>query len=262
MIREVRIRLQEKQQLAPDTMLLRFAAAELAGLFQPGQFLELSGSGLLKRPFGLMEQDPAAGTVAVGIKMIGPRSRELGALSLGAEIDAIGPLGHGFALEGCQELLAIGGGSGIFPLYAALARARELAIPAHLIAGFADPAAAYPRELAERLGADTLYSADHGVLDLQGNAADALEAFLAQHSLPPQTLLISCGPAPMMRRVRDIAAERGYACQLSLEERMACGLGLCLTCAVDIRTRDGQLRRVRCCHEGPVFAGSEVVFAN
>ncbi|MDO5033269.1 MAG: FAD-binding oxidoreductase [Eubacteriales bacterium] len=254
------LELKAKEVLSPDSYLLKFKAGDLAGQFTPGQFLEADCGGYIFRPFGLMHQDPVAGELWLGVKVVGESSRFLVELPLGAKVEVHAPLGRGFQVANFQEILAVGGGSGIFPLYEVLKTSAQEGKSTHLVCGFRSEAEAYPRQLFSTWAQELYFSSDQGGLDFTGHAGACLDHFFAERTFRPQTLLIACGPLPLLRYVRDFAQARNLACQLSLEENMACGLGLCAGCSIDIRNEKGELDRVRCCVEGPVFPGNQVVF--
>lgn len=254
------IYLKDKAQLSPDSYLLKFSSPELAGQFQPGQFLEVDCGGYIFRPFGLMAQDPDQGEICLGVKVVGPRSLYLTQLSLGQAVKVHAPLGQGFRLDGYEELIAVGGGSGIFPLYELLHACKQQGIQTYLICGFRSEREAYPRELFAPLESEVYFSSDQGGLDFTGHAGACLENFATGRSFSSKTLLAACGPMPLLKFVRDFARKKQVDCQLSLEENMACGLGLCAGCSVDVRAENGDIARVRCCLEGPVFDGRRLVF--
>lgn len=259
---EHELKLIHKERMAPDTVRLDFFAPEAAALGEPGQFFELETSGLLRRPFGLMHRDPQKGLLSFGIKIVGPQSRWLSALETGSCIKAHGPLGHGFPLSGVKHLVAVGGGSGIFPLCEAVKTVTAQGGSADLICGFRSEEDAYPKAYFEQFGCRCFFSSDRGGLDFHGHAGLALEAFLQKHPCPKDSLLIACGPKPLLKFCRDFALRHELQCRVSLEERMACGLGICLGCAVDVKDGQDGVKRVRCCVEGPVFDAEELVWEN
>ncbi len=254
------IQLTGKNQLSKDAYLLKFSAEDLAGKFQPGQFLEVDCGGYIFRPFGLMAQDQEQGEIWLGVKVVGPSSLYLAELPLGQKVKVHAPLGQGFELEGFDEVIAVGGGSGIFPLYELLRVSQHFGKATRLVCGFRSEAEAYPRELFSPLTDELYFSSDQGGLDFTGHAGACLEQYFAHREFSAHTLLAACGPIPLLRYVRDFARVKHLVCQISLEENMACGLGLCAGCSVDVRTEQGEIARVRCCLEGPVFEAASLVF--
>ncbi|MDO5015813.1 MAG: hypothetical protein Q4E09_02205 [Eubacteriales bacterium] len=257
---EYHARLIIKRYVNPTTYILDFACAELAGRFQPGQFLEIDCGGYICRPFALMHQDEERGIIRVGVQIVGESSRRLAGLPLNSLVKLIGPLGNGFELAPYKRVIGIGGSSGIFPLYAALESVAEAGGETALICGFGSVEQAYPRETFEELPGPVYYSSDTGGLDFTGHAGACLEHYFGDLEQDPDLLLLACGPRPLLAYVQKFAADRQIDCQLSLETYMGCGLGLCTGCAVDVLGKDGHLERLRCCVDGPCFDSKLVVF--
>ena len=243
----------EREIWSSDTQVLSFEAPELAGNWKPGQFLEISCGGLLFRPFAIMDE-PAPGIIRIGVKMVGERSRYLCQLEAGTVLEAHAPLGNGWSIPPGRKVLALAGGSGIFPMITVLKQAAE----SMLICGFRNPESAYDKKLPG-LPQRILYSSDTGGLDFYGNAYQALLSYINEHPIDGTWTLLACGPKALLKSCQSYALEKHIDCQLSLEEHMACGLGLCLGCAVDVRDEQGNLQRVRCCVEGPVFDARRVI---
>lgn len=256
---ETDIRLVQRTFLAPDLVRLDFYSPELAGQFEAGQFIEIQTLGLIKRPFAVMAQNSQEGTLSVGIKVVGKNSALLASLSPGASLKAVGPLGCGFDWHDSDHLILVGGGSGIFPLLMTAHCAQEKGIESTLIFGFRSPETAIDKNLIATSRCEILFSSDTGGLDFKGHAGEALSHRFQSETLSEKTLLGACGPKPLLAFCKEFARQKGIFCQLSLEERMACGVGLCLGCVVDIQDEKGQLDRVRCCVDGPVFDAERVI---
>jgi dihydroorotate dehydrogenase electron transfer subunit len=116
----------------------------------------------------------------------------------------------------------------------------------------------------EAAGCQVLFASDEGDMDIKGHAAQGLAQLLSQLPAQPRRAILTCGPKPMMQAVAEIAAAEQISCQVSLEERMACGIGICLVCICKTKSRsaDGkdQLTHARCCVDGPVFQAEEVIW--
>lgn len=253
--------LHAKEALNADTVALVFQRPEGFGKTLPGQFLQLSAGQFLRRPYGIFWDDSRRGLLAIGVKVIGPGSRFLAALQPGEALEGLGPLGNGFLCLREQAplireqglVIAVGGGSGIFPLFAALQHAKRLGARCMMVAGFRRPSEAFLQEAFQELCEDSLYCSDQGGLDLHGHAGQGLETLAQGLPADARPTLLACGPVPLMRACQAFAKAKGWPAFVSLEERMACGIGLCLGCAVDVEGPSG-LERLRCCLEGPVFA--------
>ena len=254
--------LKQSYQLSSDTVRLDFFVTELAGMFQPGQFLEIETNGLLKRPFACMYQDPENDIISIGVKIVGDKSRYLSELAIGSKLKLFAPLGHGFRLKNSKKLIAVGGGSGIFALTEACRQTAAKGGEVYFFCGFRNENDAYDKELLEIDQCHYYRSSDMGGLDYHGNAVEAMRNILNRDKISlDDALLIGCGPKGMLRACKEFAAENNLSCQLSLEENMACGLGYCLGCAVDIIDENGKNTRVRCCVEGPVFDAEKLILS-
>ncbi len=257
----------EKILLDPQTALLTLDAPAVARTASPGQFVQLSTSRFLRRPISILSADRARGTVELGIRAAGTGTEELIGMAAGTAVSVIGPLGRGFSLENTGELIAVGGGIGLFPVIFALEDAKRLSIKTTLIAGFRSEAQTLLPERLRNLADRSVFSSDAGGLDFHGNAAEALSSELSASAESPggnsgRAKIITCGPVPLLRAVAAIAAGRGIPCDVSLESRMACGIGVCLGCAVPVLDRAGEIAYERCCYEGPVFDASRVAWRN
>ncbi len=250
----------EKRQLNDCNVLLTLKGDEISQTAVPGQFVNLSCSLFLRRPFGICSVDPQSGTFTVGIRTVGKGSQELSRLTPGAVVSVLGPLGQGFSLEGVEKLITVGGGTGIFPLYFLQSKAQELGIPTIAINGFRSQKESFFLSEFNDVSSACVLTSDEGDLGLKGTVLAALEA-LTPESYANATLC-TVGPTIMMKKTAEWAAQMGLPCYVSLEERMACGVGICLVCVCKTKalTEQQPFHHVRCCKEGPVFAASEVVW--
>ncbi len=259
---EYQAEITDNRQLNSQTFLLKLEAPELCARAQPGQFVHLSCNHFLRRPFGIMSVERETGLLSLGIRIVGDGSRWLSECRPGSRLSVLGPLGHGFVLDGYRRIITVGGGSGVFPLHFVQQACREQGIESYAVCGYRSREESVITENYARLGCGTLFASDQGDMDIPGNAAQALRQLL--QTLPPieGTAVLTCGPKPMMRAVAELAADCHLPCQVSLEERMACGVGVCLVCVCRIKAeREGKdERHLRCCVEGPVFRAEEVVW--
>ncbi len=272
------------RELLPGLMLYRIQDPFLASCARPGQFVNLkTPDGFLRRPISLCRIRPGEGAVDIGIRALGAGTRALCRMGCGERIDWIGPLGRGFLLpprsnQGTSDdadrpdrplLLAVGGGIGIFPLLGLLEEARARGMGTLSVLGFRDPSQAFLlrefREISDR----SLFASDTGGLDHHGNAVEAVRQLLSDPSVRQAVgkgglRMAACGPHPMMKAVARLAEDLGIPCQVSLEQRMGCGTGVCLVCACEVRRKNPEggpaTDYVRCCREGPVFDAREVVW--
>lgn len=217
----------------------------------PGQFISIytkDGSRLLPRPISLCEVDKENGRLRIVYRVVGYGTGEFSGYGPGDTISVLGPLGNGFPLKGKKAFL-IGGGIGIPPM---LQLAKFLNCEKQIIVGYRDQLF-----LTEDLKAyGTVYIAtEDGSCGTKGNVMDVI----AENNLTAD-VIYACGPTPMLRAVKAYAEERGIECYLSLEEKMACGIGACLACVCKSKEVDdhSHVHNKRICKDGPVFLSTEV----
>ncbi|MCW5829873.1 MAG: dihydroorotate dehydrogenase electron transfer subunit [Deltaproteobacteria bacterium] len=222
---------------------------------RPGQFYmvrpAIGSAPLLPRPLApfLDTRDE----IAFGIRVIGDGTRRMIAAMKGEPWTVLGPYGNGFdaPVTPREKIWLVGGGIGVPPLV-------------HL-------ASQYPSDYTAIIGAKTggelhwtrqfggagvFLSTDDGSEGFRGTAADLLRHLLSRATKPDR--IITCGPHPLMAATAAICRAANIRCDVSLEERMACGTGICISCVCRIRTPDGNYRHARVCAEGPVFPAEEV----
>jgi dihydroorotate dehydrogenase electron transfer subunit len=244
----------------PSAFLLELNCAGIAPEAIPGQFVQVRVSGgtdpFLRRTFSLCGVDPSAGTISLLVDVVGPGTRILCEMRCGGKLDIIGPLGAGFDLHFGKPgpVVLVAGGVGVAPL---------LFLAERLVTGGLRPVTfllgvrtAEHRAVLDGMldaGVAVMYATDDGSAGYPGFVTGLLGE---QIPLLNPGAIYACGPHPMMQAVATLAARAGIPCQVSLEERMACGIGACLGCAVQLT--DGSM--VRSCKEGPVFDSGRVAW--
>ena len=218
----------------------------------PGQFLSLysaDGSRLLPRPISICEIDSEEGRLRIVYRVVGEGTKEFSALKAGDTVDVIGPLGNGFTQKEGKSIL-IGGGIGIPPM---LALAKALPGQVQVVLGYRN-SELFLKEEFEKYAA-VYVSTEDGSVGTKGNVIDATR----EHALEADTIY-ACGPMPMLRGVKAYAGEKGIEAQISLEERMACGIGACLACVCQTKNKDSHsnVNNARICKDGPVFDATQV----
>ena len=173
-------------------------------------------------------------------------------MKAGDTIPVIGPLGNGFPLEKAEgkKAFLMGGGIGVPPI---LELAKQLNCEKQIVVGYRDEQT-FLKEQFEENGA--LYiSTEDGSVGTKGNVMHAI----AENNLTAD-IIYACGPTPMLRAIKTYAEENGIECYISLEERMACGIGACLACVCKSKEKDhhSNVHNKRICKDGPVFLSTEV----
>jgi dihydroorotate dehydrogenase electron transfer subunit len=224
---------------------------EIADQARAGQFISLycnEGSRLLPRPISICEIDRENGTLRLVYRVLGKGTEEFSKMKEGDTITVMGPLGNGFTPEGSKALI-IGGGIGIPPM---LELAKTLDCEKDIVLGYRD--VLFLNEELEAYG-NVYVSTEDGSVGTKGNVIDAI----LEHNLDAD-IIYACGPTPMLRGVKEYAQKHGITAQLSMEERMACGIGACLACVCKTNEKDhhSNVNNKRICKDGPVFYATEV----
>ncbi len=228
---------------------------------QPGQFVNVSCQQFLRRPFGVMAVDRINGTFQIGIQVKGKGTQEFKDFKPGAVVSVLGPLGHGFDLDGYRRVITVGGGTGVFPLYFVQEHCQAAGVETVAVCGYRSPQDAILVDEFRHVASQSIFASDTGGMDIEGHAAMALDKVLADLGPVEGTVILTCGPKIMMQAVAERAARAGLPCQVSLEERMGCGIGICLVCVCKIKEQaTGEISHQRCCVEGPVFPAEAVVW--
>ncbi|MGZ4213661.1 MAG: dihydroorotate dehydrogenase electron transfer subunit [Actinomycetota bacterium] len=242
--------------------VLTVDAPDIAKGARPGQFLNIciqpGGAHILRRPFSIAGTDAGAGTVSVVFDAIGQGTHWLAARAAGDHVDVVGPLGHGFDVPADPGTdLLVGGGYGTAALSFLAAELEARGGDVHAIIGARSRARLYEDERLNESCASIALVTDDGSGGVQGVATDPMPQMIRRFS---PRVVYACGPMPMLRATAAVASANGVASQLAVEEFMACGIGVCWTCVLPVR-RNGDVKHLRSCTEGPVFDGAQVAWA-
>jgi dihydroorotate dehydrogenase electron transfer subunit len=235
-----------KREIAKNQTELLLENEELAKTALPGQFVHInigSEAHILRRPISICDAYDNITRIVFEIK--GEGTKILNEKNVGDTIDLIGPLGQGFTVEKGKKAVIIGGGLGSFPL---LYLAKSLDNPKTFL-GFRNREMVCMEEDFGKCG-EIHIATDDGSYGYNGFAID-----LAKKDVDDCDIIYACGPAPMLKAVKNLAAEKGKKCEISMEQRMGCGIGACLVCVC--KTSSGY---DKVCQKGPVFDASEVEF--
>jgi dihydroorotate dehydrogenase electron transfer subunit len=246
---------------------LSLVAPTIAGAARAGQFVGLQPGTdrpfLLRRPFSIHRVEhhgPGFGTLEIVFDVVGPGTRALSGLRPHDTVDVLGPLGRPFSLpdEPCSCLL-VGGGYGVAPLFFLAEELRMRGCRIDFVVGASTTERLFKAIEAKRLGRTSVITTDDGSTGQRGVVTDPMPALMAQART---RMVYACGPMPMLAAVSRVAAAAGVACQVSVEELMACGTGICFSCVIPM-VEDGQqvsTRMARSCVEGPVLDGAAIAW--
>ena len=242
-----------QEQIAEEIFSLWLQTEQSAVAAKAGQFISMytkDGSKLLPRPISICEVDREAKQLRVVYRVTGPDTgtEQFSKLKKGDTVSILGPLGNGFPLIEKKAFL-IGGGIGIPPM---LELAKTLTCEKQILAGYRDVTF-----LLDDLRANgrVYIATEDGSAGTKGNVIDAIKV----NGLEAE-VIYACGPTPMLRAVKTYALQHNIECYLSLEEKMACGIGACLACVCNSKEKDAHsnVNNKRICKEGPVFLSTEV----
>ena len=240
-----------QEALAADIYSMWIEAPEIAAAAKPGQFLSVytkDAGRLLPRPISICETDKAKGRLRIVYRVAGAGTAEFSGYRAGDDIAVMGPLGNGFPLKSKKSFL-IGGGIGIPPM---LELSKNLECEKQIVLGYRDEL--FLNREFEPFGRVYVATED-GSAGTKGNVLDAIR----ENGLTAD-VIYACGPTPMLRALKAYAQERKIECWISLEERMACGIGACLACVCRSTDVDehSHVHNKRICKDGPVFSAQEV----
>lgn len=228
---------------------------KLAKNAHPGQFVGVYPHGestLLPRPISICETDKAKNRLRLVYRVAGKGTAEFSACKAGDQLDILGVLGNGFPVDKAKgkRVFLMGGGIGIPPM---LELAKTMDEKKQILLGYRDKDLFLEEDL-EKYG-DVYVATEDGSVGTKGNVMDIIRAYSLRADM-----IMACGPMPMLCAIKKYAAENGIEAYLSLEERMACGVGACLGCVCNTTKKDAHshVNNARICTEGPVFEAGEV----
>jgi dihydroorotate dehydrogenase electron transfer subunit len=231
---------------------------DIAAHAQPGQFVSLYSddkSKLLPRPISLCSIEDKEGAIRLVYRVTGEGTgtEEFSRLVPGDSVRLLGPLGNGFTIQRKKRAFLVGGGIGVPPMLELAKQCRAWRIPIEIILGYRDADTFLLEEFQEE--GSCYVATEDGSVGTKGNVLDAIR----ENGLTAD-VIYACGPTPMLRALKAYAVEQDMTCYVSLEERMACGIGACLACICNSTEVDAHshVNNKRICKEGPVFDAREV----
>lgn len=240
----------KKEEIAKGIFDFILECPELAEKAQAGQFAHIAVPGkTLRRPISIC--DATAETLRIVFQVKGEGTEILSQSKVGDEIDILAPLGHGFTIPEGKKVAFVGGGIGVPPmLYSA-----KQATDAVAVLGFRNKDAVILTEDFEKVCSKVYVATDDGSAGIHGFTTDILKDIINDVDM-----ICSCGPTPMLKAIAYLCKEYNKPCQVSLEERMGCGIGACLVCACKTLDKNGNVEHSHVCKKGPVYNAEEVVW--
>lgn len=241
-----------QEEIAPGIFSMWLKTDKIAKNAKAGQFISLycqDGSRMLPRPISICEIDKEDKSLHLVYRVAGKGTEEFSQMQTGMHLDVLGPLGNGFPLKKKKAFL-IGGGIGIPPI---LELAKQLDCEKQIVLGYRNSDMFLLDDFKKQ--GKVYVATEDGSYGVQGNVLDAIR----ENGLDAE-IIYACGPTPMLRALKAYAAENKIECWISMEEKMACGIGACLACVCKSKEVDAHtnVHNKRVCKEGPVFAAEEV----
>ena len=240
-----------QEQLASDVFSMWLEVGSIASEAKPGQFISVysnDDSKLLPRPISICEIDREKGRLRIVYRVVGYGTKEFSGCKAGDTLEIMGPLGNGYTLKKDKAIL-VAGGIGVPPM---LELAKELDCEKTIVLGYRDEL--FLNKEFEQYGKVVIATED-GSSGTKGNVLNAI-----QEKALEADVIFACGPTPMLRALKEYAAANNITCWISMEERMACGIGACLACVCQSKEKDhhSNVNNKRICKDGPVFLAEEV----
>ena len=247
-----------QKQIGTGIYDLTIQTKEIAAAAKAGQFVSVysnDASKLLPRPISLCGIDRKAGTLRLVYRVTGEHTgtEEFSRLQAGDTMKIMGPLGNGFTVEKGRKAFLIGGGIGVPPMLQLAKEMKDAGENFQIVMGYRDAGTFLLDEFKEQ--GESFLATEDGSVGTKGNVLDAIR----ENHLDAD-VIYACGPTPMLRALKAYAEEQNMTCYVSMEERMACGIGACLACVCNSTEKDAHsnVKNKRICKEGPVFNAKEV----
>ena len=263
MAKQIFAELVDKKEIIVGIYKFSVKADEIVQLSRPGNFIEIRVTEgidpFLRRPISIYNLDKENGILEFIFQVKGKGTNILSKKKIGDKIDIIGPLGFGtFNFDKFDKVAILGGGIGIFPLYELSKQAKQKGKVVHAYLGFRNKELVMLEKEFKEVTNNLTICTDDGSYGEKGFAIDKLAKDMENEKFES---IFACGPTPMLRAVKKYAEENGISCQVSLEERMGCGLGVCLGCAVKKANSPADAPEYfHVCKGGPVFNSKDVEF--
>lgn len=242
-----------------------FAVGDMAAHSKPGNFVAISVGGeqsslILRRAFAIYrasDKGPMGGSIELVVAPHGQGSKWLCNQNVGAFVDMVGPLGTAFGIPTTNaNTMLIGGGYGSAPLFALAEVLKNRGCRVDMVLGASTANKIYAPLEGKRSVSSLTLTTDDGTTGIHGQIIEAIPRLIREYSTE---VIYSCGPMGMLSAIAKIAEDFDIAHQCAVEEAMACGIGVCMTCVVPVKS-EGGIKMVRTCIDGPVMDGAEIIW--
>jgi len=256
-----KVKILANERIVAGYYKMALKSPEIVKVATPGQFVHIKVSEgynpLLRRPFSIFSIKNTA-IIEILYRVVGKGTLLLSEKKVGEELDVIGPLGNGFKINQDkmkkeEKIVIIGGGAGIAPLFFLTQKLINLSKNIIVFIGAKTKELVLCEEEFKELGVDVQIATEDGSYGHNGFVTDLLDSFVTTY-----TLLFACGPSIMLQEVAKLSMKNNLPCQLSLESKMACGVGACLGCVTKVQD-EGTITYKRVCKDGPVFDANELM---
>jgi len=253
------------ERISDSIFRMTLQAPQWARSVHAGHFINLRVPGcgelLWRRPFSIHRVDRQKGTIDLLFAAVGRGSKRLSLAGPGVEIDAIGLLGNTFQPPSdLDEAIIVAGGLGIAPFLLFLQDAQGQHYRTTVFFGAHSQRQLCCADEVEALAGKTILTTEDGSAGTEGLVTDALQAYLAHSSAGEKRMIFTCGPTPLLRRMRELALQYRVPAQVSVENLMACGFGACVGCPVEMaHPADEGVKYWLACKDGPVFPLEEIL---
>ena len=237
-------------------------APEIANVAKAGQFLEIqvskTGEVFLRRPISIYNINKELGEIEFIFQVKGKGTDLLSSRKVGETLAILGPLGNGaFSVGNYKKVAIIGGGIGTYPLYELAKELKEKCDDVTMYMGFRNKELVTLEKEFEEVTNRVVITTDDGSYKQKGFALDVLKEDCKKEK---PDIIFACGPLPMLKAVQSFANENDIKCEMSLEERMGCGIYACVGCNVRVVTENpDEVKYKYVCTNGPVFSSKEVI---
>ena len=242
-----------------------FAVGDMATYNKPGNFVAISVGGeqsslILRRAFAIYrasDKGPMGGSIELVVAPHGQGSKWLCNQNVGSLVDMVGPLGTAFGIPTTNaNTMLIGGGYGSAPLFALAEILKNRGCRVDMVLGASTANKIYAPLEGKRSVSSLTLTTDDGSTGIHGQISESIPRLIREYSTE---VIYSCGPMGMLSAIAKIAEDFDIAHQCAVEEAMACGIGVCMTCVVPVKN-EGGIKMVRTCIDGPVMDGAQIVW--